>query len=155
MAVVLDGQGIKSYPYIFMKSEGEKPHFLSKRARLERGWMGWKSVEENVLPRKALTPSTLLPVPCLAFVTQDYMVSHWLAAAPEITDRLKMHPSDVQKRAAGEANGTGQSVFIQGNFCLSCGDGRKGRLTSLRRSNHSRWKLVFWDTGCWDWSERY
>ena len=105
--------------------------------------MGWMSVEENVLPGKALTPSALLPVPCLALVTQDYVVFHWLAAAPETTDRLKMHPSGVQKRAAGEANGSEQSVFLQGNFCLSCGEGRKGRLTSLRRSDHSRWKLVF------------
>lgn len=142
MAVVLYGQGIKSYLYSFMKSEGAKPHFLSKRARLEWSWMGWISVEENMLPGKALT-SALLPVPCLALVTQDYMVSHRLTAAPETTDRLKMHPSGVQKQAAGEANGTGQSVLVEGNFCLSCGEGRKGRLTCLRSRNHSRWKLVF------------
>lgn len=154
MAVVLDGQDIDSNSYAFMKSEGAKPHFLLKRTRLEWGWMGWMSVEEDVLPGKALTASALLPVPCLALVTQDYMMSHRLASAPETTDSLKIHPSSVQKRAAGETNGNGQSIFPQENFCLSHGGVRKGRLTSRRRRNHSRWKLVFWDTGCWDWSER-
>lgn len=67
--------------------------------------MGWMSVEENVLPGKALTPSTLLPVPWLALAIQGYMVSHQPAAPPETVDRLKMHPSGVQKQAAGEANG--------------------------------------------------
>lgn len=143
VAVVLDGQDIDSKSYAFMKSEGAKPHFLLKRTRLEWGWMGWMSLDENVLPGKALTASALLPVPCLALVTQDYMMSHRLASAPETTDSLKMHPSSVQKQAAGETNGNGQSIFPQENFCLSHGGVRKGRLTSRRRSNHSRWKLVF------------
>lgn len=76
--------------------------------------MGWMS-EENVLPRKALTLSALLPVLCLALVTQDNM-SHQLAAAPETMDRMKMHPSFELKRATVEANGTGQSGFVQKNF---------------------------------------
>lgn len=88
MAEALDGQGMKSYT--FMKSEGANFHSPLKKAILEWVWVDLLSVEENVLPGKALTPSVLLPLPCLAFVTQDCM-------PPDITDRVKMHPNALQK----------------------------------------------------------
>lgn len=68
MAEALDGQGMKSYT--FMKLEGASFHSPLKKAILEWVWVDLLSVEENVLPGKALTPSVLLPLPCLAFVTR-------------------------------------------------------------------------------------
>jgi len=91
--------------------------------------MGWMSAKENVLPGKTLTSSALLPMLCLALLTPGYVVSHQLAAAPETMDRLKMHPSGVQKGAAGKANGTGQSVFSSREFLSFLWRGEKRQVS--------------------------